>query len=442
MPLLRSPDDPSVTAASPEALAGCYPPRAASGLDPTDRAGFCRRIEAFRRHHAARPDAQRNGSLQILDIEQIRLRFGRRWASVREKAYQIIEGTLHKRLGAHDLYVLVDADHYFVFLTGAPRAEAEVHGRLIAAEITGRLCGTMPGGAAVRLKTIQFDFVQGFTGVTGLTQLRERVESVGRTIDVAELKLIQDNIDRLQLLYHPIINPKKRLISAYQGVALRRGPDGPGLPAETLCPDSVNGVFDAELDKWTIRQAGAALETTSHKHTRRPAGLLLPLHFETLASMRLRQPFLAECRRLPETAGQRLVLEVHGLPPALVQSRVRELMGYIRPFCAHIVVRLMADAIHAAHLESTGVDGISLDAAPLAAEAEATHRTLAELTATARSAGMRGLILNARDLAIGQSALKVGADYISGDAFMRPLHSPGEAVSLARPEPPGDTAPG
>ena len=54
-------------------------------------------------------------------------------------------------------------------------SQSEVLGRRIASDITERLCGLLPGGSAVRVKTLPFDFDIGLDGVGSLDQLQARI---------------------------------------------------------------------------------------------------------------------------------------------------------------------------------------------------------------------------------------------------------------------------
>src|SRR5215213_148342 len=83
---------------------GLYPPRTRAGLDPTKREEFLDRLSALRRAYLAQAAAARLSSLQIIDLDQIRRRFGTRWPQVREKALGIVEAGLQREIGRDDAY--------------------------------------------------------------------------------------------------------------------------------------------------------------------------------------------------------------------------------------------------------------------------------------------------------------------------------------------------
>ena len=447
-----------------------YPPRTGHGLDPRHAGRFAERLEAFRRHHAALPAPRRTGGLQLLDIEELRLRFGNRWPAVREKAYQIVEGSLAKRFGPHDLYVAAESDRFHLLVTDIDRLAAERRSRFIAAEITERLCGMVPGGVACRLQTTGFDLAAGLAGITGIAGLEARIEAFNRRMDDAEEALFEASQPRMQALYRPVLNVPKRLVTAYalepvlaEG-AVRR-------PVAGLCPSSLNGVFDAALDRWTMDRAVGALGAGRTM-------VRVGLHYSTLRAMRHRQPLMLACRRLPAAARRRLVVEITGLPASLPQARLRELVGYLRPFALAVLVRLepellLADsqrmpgeaAIFAGHLRASGVAGISLALGPPPSEAGAAERSpdavspdavspgalsaeaargggtggpvgaeaaLARLAALGAEAGLRtSLVVEAGDAAIARAALMAGIDHLAGEALMPLTARPGRPIDLA-----------
>jgi hypothetical protein len=415
---------------------GLYPPRTRAGLDPTKREEFVERLAALRRAYLAQAPGARRSSLQIVDLDQIRRRFGTRWPQVREKALGIVEAGLQREMGRDDAYVAVTETLFYLFRVGVARQDADRRAGLLAADVTERLCGAIPGGVAVRVKTAPFDFAQGLAGLAGFEQLRTRIEASSRTVDDRELQLFLDNVDRAQPWFRPTIHLRKGLVSAYHLAPMLAPAPGGGLAAKprslaSLCPASLNGVFDAETDNWSIQQAASLLRERGEGG--RVAMLIVSVRYETLAAMRFREPFLTLCRQLPRGSGRRLLLELLDLPPGLPQSRVRELMAYVKPFCLGTVARLPHDAIYAEHLAGCGVVGLSADLGGLDPEAPATRETLSMLAEAARAQRMRSLLVAAASVRLCHQALRAGIDQLNGDAFMPMTTQAGHAILAGRP---------
>ncbi|MEZ5824185.1 MAG: hypothetical protein R3C97_05460 [Geminicoccaceae bacterium] len=405
-----------------------YPPRSPSGLNPLDFGDFAKRIEAFRKAHLTFPDHRTKGCLQILELDRVRFRFGLRWQSIKEKAFQMVESSLHKNLGEHDIYVANGENEIYVLSTGLDHASAETRGRLIAAEITGRLCGTVPGGTAIRVKTMPFDFGRGLQDITSFQQLLKRVESYGKTIDAAEVTLFNDNVANMRLRYRPTVSLREQVIGIYHADLVYREEDGIIVPVDVICPNSVNGVFDAEVDKWAVAQVMPAIKEAASLDER-PI-IVVPLHFETLSTMRFRDPFIELCRTLPDASDEILYFEIIGIPLSMPQSRVRELMAYIKPFCREIVARLETGSIVGDHVESCGIGILSLDIGSVDPEAESTRVGLEKFAELAKHLAMTPLLVNAWSVSLSHVAYKAGVSLLNGDAFMPAIGKPGKVVDL------------
>ena len=221
-----------------------HPPGTRAGLNPLKRDEFLNGLSAIRRACLALGRASGQTCLQLLDLEQIRYRFGRRWTPLRPKIFGIVESSLQRDLGRDDAYVAVSETLFYVFRIGLKRQDAERRGWLAAADITERLCGAIPGGVAVTVKSVPFDVGAGLAGVTSLEQLRNRVEAFSRSVDDAELRVFLDHAAQLQPWFRPTINLRKRLISAYHLEPVLQGPGDSRLPLSALCPASLNGIFD------------------------------------------------------------------------------------------------------------------------------------------------------------------------------------------------------
>jgi hypothetical protein len=421
-------------AAGPEATPppfSLYPPRTRAGLDPAKHAEFPDRMLGLRRAHLAHGPGSSLGSLQLLDLDQIRVRFARRWPQVREKAMGIVEAALQRELGRDDAYVAESDTRFYLFRIGLKRPDAERRGRLLAADITERLCGAIPGGVAVKMRTAPFDFDRGFAGVLSFEQLRTRIDAFGKAVDDHELRLFLDNAPRLEAWFRPTIQLRKGLISIYHLAPGLGGGDSTPRPVSTLCPTSFNGVFDAEIDGWAVQEAASILAAVPVSRGR-GAPLIIPVRYETLAADRFREGFLGQCRHLPSRSRRRLLIEVLGLPPTLPQADTRELLAGLRPHVLGLLARLPHDAVYAEHLVNTGILGLSLDLGRLDPDAITTQEIIHMLVDAARDQRMRSFLVGAASVRLCHHAHKTGVDYLNGDGFMPSARQPGRVFLAHR----------
>lgn len=388
-----------------------HPPRTGHGLDPTRRDLFGERLEELRRRADPRRGQPAESCLQLVDLEQIRLRFGRRWTELREKAFQYVEHALARGLGEHDLYLVASEDRIYLLCTGLPREEAELRARLIAAAVTERLCGAAPGGVAVRVRTLPGGLDALLAGVTGPGLLEERIEAALGDAERLELESLGTVRAAMAAAWQPVLAPARGMVGAY-----RLEPVLPDGSLDRRRPASASEMFDMEVDHWAVETAAAALPATAARG--RKALLVVPVHYATLAAIRLREPYCRACRQLPRNSARRLLFEVQDLPAGIVQARLRELMAYLRPFCAGILMRLpLPDA---GHLAETGIAGVTL------LDPDGSHGP--DFAASARRYGLRSFLFGVSSPAACQRALRSGIDYLAGDGFMPALSRPGPAV--------------
>ncbi|GBD42736.1 hypothetical protein HRbin40_00191 [bacterium HR40] len=383
-----------------------YPPRGRKGLDPTHPAEFVRRLAEFRRHHAALPHARLLGALHVFDLAELRLRFGRRWPEIREKVFQIIEHTLDRVTGAHDLYLVVDETTLWVFTSGRRRSDAKAHMELTASELTARLCGLLPGGVAIRCRTLPFDLVRGLEGVSDVAQLRDRIAHCEREAEAAERQAFAAIADRLVVGYEPLVHPRKRLVAAHRLSACWKDAGGELQPAERLCEERLLGVFDALLDLWLLEQSARPLATS-----RGGRGILVvPVHAETLLTAAPRRSYTEVCRRFRERSRRHLVFEIVDLPDTLLQPRLRDLAGYLAPFALGIAVRLSGRLPAIRSLEGTGVRFVTV------ADSEG-QKPLADFAAAAHRLRLRAVCLELATPERLREALAAHVDYLAGPAI-------------------------
>jgi hypothetical protein len=398
---------------------------------------FRERVAACRRAYLALPPSQRHGSVQVVDLGRMRLRFGPRWRELRPRAWAMVEGALGRELGPGDLYLRVDENRLYVLRLGADRREVERRGELLAADATARLCGTLAGGVAVRVTTSAFDLELGLADLATFEQLQHRIEvAAGLAVGGGDADRQRGRCGELRPRFRPMFHLRKRLVSAYQLAAAAAEGDGRPGTACIYWPDGDDGdddgadAFRAELDGWSLRQAIEVL--AAQGRVGQEPGLIVPVLYATLAAMRSRNPFTSDCHRLPPASSRRLVFEVLGLPPGLPQARMRELMAYVTPFCRAIVARVRPDAPGTDRLASTGIQGLSLAATTLEPAGGAAEARIAEFAGTARALGMRSLLVEAGSARFCRAALAARTDYVSGDGLMPPLPRPGGIFLASR----------
>jgi hypothetical protein len=361
------------------------------------------RVTRCRQAAAGLSHPDRHFSLQAFDLSRLRVRFGDRWHGLRPRAVELIRAGLARELTEDELQLDTGGDLLLAIRAAPDRRIVERQGELLAAEVTGRLCGTIPAGAIVRVVTRPFDPTSALAG--------DRPEELAAALARHLLGREGDDASAaapwpafVAPRFVPVLHLRKRLVSAYR----------------LTSTDPV--VTD---DSWAIAAADACLREAAG--VRAPA-LIVPVHYATLAEMRAREAYLRQCRQLSAPTRRRLVLEVLELPAGLPQARVRELLTYLRPICLALVVRLASPASDFAQLAHSGAHGVSLAGSADVADPS----SLPVFAGRARIAGLRSLLVDIADPEQCRHALRAGFDHLCGEALLPALPHLGRAFMIAR----------
>lgn len=418
----------ALPAAGAAAVSELYPPRARGGLDPRRPGELADRLARFRRAYLAQPDCRAIGSLQILDLERVRARLGRRWPELLHKVLLNVEGCIAHRLGPDELYLVVDEVTVWILALGERRADVDRRGRLIAADVTERLLGVLPGGTAVGVRTLLFDFDRGLRGVAGLAGLRERVEGEARQLAEAEERLFAEHAPRMVALYRPILSLEPPAVVGYRALVRLASSADALEPLETIAADGSQGVLDAAVDTWLAGRV--AHELGRAPGVGEPARLLLPVHHATLADPTLRGRWLGALAG--RAAAERLAVELVDPPPGTPPERIGELAARLGGHDGRLVVRCPPDADAVDELAGAGVAAASLDGAGLDPADPGTMPRLRAVALACRERGLRSLLVRVGSAALAEQARAAGIDELAGDACLPPLRSPGPVVGLER----------
>ncbi|WP_222182365.1 hypothetical protein [Geminicoccus harenae] len=254
-------------AADPAAIAATFPvadgdapgpvhhgPGGRHRLDPGRPELFRQRLEelrALQQRAGGHPDS---GCVQVLDLEQVRLRFGRRWPALRDKALQFVAAALERALGDQDLYLLADGGRIHLLCSGLPHEDARRRAQLLAGAITGRLRGINPGGAGVRVRSVPADLHHLLDGVVDPQGLQARVaEALARADQALPDRRAPAAATAAPaapaVAWQPVLAPARGLVAAYR--------------LEPAAPDAGTHLPGDDPDLWSVEMAAAALPATA-----------------------------------------------------------------------------------------------------------------------------------------------------------------------------------
>lgn len=395
-----------------------------------DHEQFAQRFADFERRNKMAVDALITGSVQMIGLDEIRQRYGEHWPQIREAARRIARQCIARRLEDTDLYVEVRDEMYLILFGTLGRVAAEQKARQIAADITRRVCGEVPGGPAVWVRGIAVEVDRPTRGIDTVAALEQAFQAARQRAE-ARAKATVDLIGRqVEFLFRPTMNLRKRLISIYECVLLRSAPEGaPAQPAERI-EDESGGLLHAHLDRMTLRRVAKALEHAGKPGQR--AILMCPVRYETLATREFRTIYAEALRELPETSRGNLLFHVLELPDGVPQSRLRDVLSFIAPSGVGIVCRQPLDRPDLDWLDGTGLLGVSAEAPGQDQSTLKLLDEMSEFVRGARHAHLRTLFTGAHGVSVAGAAVKAGFDFLSGDAVVRLVREPGRVYSLAQ----------
>ncbi|WP_439813686.1 hypothetical protein [Zavarzinia sp. CC-PAN008] len=399
----------------------------AQRLDPRDQEGFNRRLVEFRERHARAVNALMAGSVQMLGLGDLARRFGKDWEDMKFKAHRIAEAAIEHRIGPTDLYVVVNEEYYVILFADLPKDEAERRARLIASEITSKLCGTVPWGGSVSVRGIALKVdpaaIQEGEPLTLNTLIRS-LQSAEMDEEEAERKHFEALRSEIVAQYWPTLNARKRIVSAYEMTLAHRG----GLPLVPPANGSITGRFQAELDMMALDIAARQLR--SKEGVRARSILMVPLHWETLAVRVFRERYVAAARLLPKEAKRRLVPQILDLAPGTPQSRLREVVQTVWPFTLGFMCRHALEPGDGTTLVGSGLLSLSVDAEGMESSA-ALRGDLAEFVAWSGDLGFRSMLSGVADVRLASAATKAGIEYLNGPAFLRATDNPSHVFVMS-----------
>ncbi|WP_339852484.1 hypothetical protein [uncultured Nisaea sp.] len=392
-------------------------------LDPTDKDGFKSSMIDFCRTNKMAADALMAGNVEMLGLENLKEKFGPNWTKVRGKVHLLTETIIKKIITPNDVYVLANAEQFIVLFGKDDKATANMKARQIAKEVNRRLHGSGPdsGLDGVTVKSMVFDIPRDepekLTDVKALTQT---VEDTRQEKQAEETEAFEQARDKIKLVYWPVTNIRKRLVSMYR--AELSVPDG--MMSEA---GSETGALECAMDISALQLAQAMLKEAP----KAKPFLLLPVHMDTLTNKQFRESLLAELKLLPEWAERRLFLYIKGLDDDVPQTVLHNNFAYISPFCAGFVGGFSRSFKRAEQLQGAGLIGSGCSTGDATEITPSLVEELSNFVVNNHAGRNRIFVFNAPDLDTATTARKVHCDYVDGPGVAPALGAFGPVFKIA-----------
>ncbi|WP_193170819.1 hypothetical protein [Nisaea nitritireducens] len=392
-------------------------------LDPADKDGFKSSMIDFCRTNAMAADALMAGNVEMLGLESLKEKFGPNWGKVRGKVHLLTETIIKQVITPNDVYVLANAEQFIVLFGQCDKETANKKAQQIAKEVNRRLHGSSAdsGFHGVTVKSMVFEIPRDEPEkLADVKALTETVEEARQEKQAEETEAFEQARETIKLVYWPVTNIRKRLVSMYR--AELSIPDGtmPEAGSET-------GALECAMDVAALQLAQAMMKDMP----RAKPLLLLPLHMSSLTSKQFREAVLSELKLLPEWAERRLMLLIKGLDDDVPQTVLHNTFAYISPFCAGFVGAFSRTFARAEQLQGAGLIGTGCSTGDTEGITPSLVEELSNFVVKNNGGQKRTFIFEAPDLDTATTARKVHYDYVDGPGVAPALSAFGPVFKIA-----------
>ncbi len=245
--------------------------------------------------------------------------------------------------------------------------------------------------------------------------------------DITDKAYVEKQIDALGCVYQPIWSVQGRKVEAMHCHAARTLESGKTLIGDAAVKLDRHGETGLAIDLLLLDQARQ--QSKQIDRFAKDATLLTSVHFETLASGRLRKSHAAACAQLPAEIRRRLRFELNGVPADLAPSRLLEMAYAAKWYSQGLHICLPVDWNEFKDLATAGVDWVGFS---LAGEKRSEVALLDSIESFATRSRNSGLRPYARDLGsknLVMAAVGFGIGHIAGGMVASLIAPPQHAMS-------------
>lgn len=372
--------------------------------------------------------------LQLINLELFKARYQERWPKVRARIFDTCEQFITRRMGPDD--VVLRANNGFIVLPGPSRAEpAEAFTTRIELELKAFFLGTdYLKELGLQTDTVHIAVAELF-GALQSTQLDQAAAAHERAIPTPDPPAPPLTFSPFILTFEPLLAVTSGYVALHHAQPVGRvdaaGPLGRG---HLLCPASGGPALRMEFDREVVMTATRHWKTAM---ARRAAGnLAVPVHFETLATVKYRLPFMASVNALDGAARAGLLLHIVGLPMDAPSGSITEVCRIAGTLTRRIMVQIDPRKIRLDRFDDGRVSIFSMAMPPIAVLRCANgsvSRLVERISSTRRMLAIHGCDSPAQLAA----ALDIGPDYVSGLAIGPDVDTPPPPYRLRLARAPG-----
>jgi hypothetical protein len=394
-----------------------------------------------------------SGRINLIGLNKVKERLGASWERVAGRADRIARNTIERYLVQGDIYgSLQGGISYVVVFAQLSDNQAKVKCSLIGNEIAKALLGE-EGTDLLEIKTVTAQVDGSFTlteaqldaaalvpetapDVLEFAEVDEATTASAADRQSAAEPAVRDSprnepLASLRFLYRPIWDQTRNVVSAYLCMSQAPSADGSSLWWDGAVVTQGDADMRARLDEIVLKHTLDDLDELLRD--KRTLLLVLPLHFESLASAPRRRRYAQMLQdRLNDTTRKLLLIEIEGTPHGVPQPRLVELIAPLRPHCRGVLLRLAPETVDFANAKGTGATAVGCDIAYHAGTEFLLMQHMNRFARTAsEKAGLSTYVLGAHSMSLVAAALGAGFVSIAGDAIAKPINHPRGLVEFS-----------
>ena len=373
------------------------------------------------------------GKIQMVHVGAVREAFGEKWDRYAGRAMDLAEGVLRRHLDPTDLYARYENFAFIVIFSDLDEAYAQERAAAISLEIQYRLLHdpelaerVSVNSVAARIVDMLSDEVPPTLGALSRELDRKSKERQSQQ-QYGQPKRNKPNelpewIGKFSPGYRPMLHTSDQTIGTYFAVQRRRLEDGTWLIDEDAYPGGRDEVVTLEMDELLGRRVVSDLRDAVVDGS----GALVATMIN-IRSLYQTSPLFPQFHKLSNRARDQFVIEVVGVQPGTPLGLLVEIAGNLRPFSKQINLRLPLFDPEIDHLSTVGLHSIGCDLT----SARLEHRRISEIAEAMEIFVERANALDFHTHFHGIStteqfatAVRVGADYLTGDIVAPFIASP------------------
>lgn len=378
------------------------------------------------------------GRINVIGLARIKEKFGARWERIAERADRIARNVIAKRLAPGDIYCAWEDDGYLLVFATLSTDEARLKCLVLADEIAKALLGLgEPSDLRLKIAVARIDAELRLHDIQAIDEIAPRAAAIGEVAangavmsgagaalqaDPAQGERSGEPAEaEPRFCYRPVWDTARGAIATYRCIAT--------MPAaQSAPPASLDGSDTAliRLDRAAQRRVLHDLDALLRQDKR--VLLMVPVHYETLASWPRRQDYVAQLEQLSAARQQLIVVEILRMPDGMPQGRMAELVAPLRRYCRAVAVRVPFAAADFAPIKLAGAIAIGCDIDELDLTEYAVIHEMGPFQRAAEKAGLASFIRGIGTRSLAAAALATGFTYVAGDAVAETAPFPATAV--------------